>query len=188
MKEWRREQRQRLLEERARLKVTERKSIQRRCLRHVADCLDDIEPGILALYWPIKGELNCRVLAQSLILSGWKLALPVINSETRQLDFAYWQPDMPMRAGNWNIPVPVRQALLQPRYFLIPLVGFDSQNYRLGYGGGYYDRTLAAMEESVVTIGVGMEMGRFETIFPHRFDIPMQRLVTEAGIQTVDNF
>ena len=188
MKEWRQQQRQRLLDERAGLQSAERENIQHRCLQHLTDCLHDVEPGILGLYWPIRGELDCRGLAQSLMTDGWKLALPSINPETRKLDFAHWQPGMAMTTGIWNIPVPAQLDILRPRYFLIPLVGFDSSNYRLGYGGGYYDRTLAAIKDSVVTIGVGMEMGRVASSYPHCFDIPMHKVVTEAGIQTVDNF
>jgi 5,10-methenyltetrahydrofolate synthetase len=99
------------------------------------------------------------------------------------LDFSHWQPDMPMVQGSWNIPVPAHQHLLAPDMFLIPLLGFDSDNYRLGYGGGYYDRTLAEQTHNVTTIGVGIEQGRFETIFPQPHDIAMNMIVTEAGIQ-----
>ncbi len=65
---------------------------------------------------------------------------------------------------------------------LIPLVGFDAQGYRLGYGGGYFDRTLAALSPRPRTIGVGFELGRLATIDPQPHDIPFDIIVTEAGI------
>lgn len=183
MKTWRHEQRQRLLEERATLTEKAHQEISKACLTHLASYLDGCQPGILGIYWPIKGEIDCRILAESLLKAGWTLAVPVINNRSRHLDFARWQPDTPMIQGTWNIPVPARPEWLTPSRFLVPLVGFDKANYRLGYGGGYYDRTLAERAEPVKTIGVGMEMGRLESIHPHAQDIPMRRIITEAGIQ-----
>lgn len=183
MKLWRQQQRQRLLAEREALSTELREHIQRQCLHYIAAYLGQCEPGILGLYWPIKGELDCRQLAGSLLSAGWVLSVPVINSDTRKLDFARWQPDTPMQSGRWNIPVPVMQDLVKPERFLVPLVGFDAKNFRLGYGGGYYDRTLADSYTTVETIGVGMEMGRFETIYPHEMDIPMNKIITESGMQ-----
>ena len=72
-----------------------------------------------------------------------------------------------------------------PDAVLVPLVGFDSGGYRLGYGGGFFDRTLASMEKHPVTIGVGFELCRLESIFPQPHDIPMDFVVTEAGIHLV---
>ncbi|MCX4191440.1 5-formyltetrahydrofolate cyclo-ligase [Methylophaga sp. OBS1] len=183
MKTWRQEQRQRLLEERASLTEKAHKQISKSCLAHVAMYLEDCPPDILGIYWPIKGEIDCRVLAEGLLGAGWTLAVPVINNRSRLLDFARWQPDTPMIQGTWNIPVPAQPEWLTPSRFLVPLVGFDKAHYRLGYGGGYYDRTLAERSEPVETIGVGMEMGRLETIHPHALDIPMMRIITETGLQ-----
>jgi 5,10-methenyltetrahydrofolate synthetase len=70
-----------------------------------------------------------------------------------------------------------------PQAVLAPLVGFDRQCYRLGYGGGYFDRTLAALAPRPLAIGVGFEMSQMETIFPQSFDIPMDLIVTEARIR-----
>jgi 5-formyltetrahydrofolate cyclo-ligase len=71
---------------------------------------------------------------------------------------------------------------VRPTVLLVPLVGFDAQGYRLGYGGGYYDRTLAAMTPRARAIGVGYELGRLETIHPQPHDVPMDAIVTEAGV------
>ena len=87
-----------------------------------------------------------------------------------------------MIKGIWNIPVPLNPEWLKPEQFLIPLVGFDAQRYRLGYGGGYYDRTLASTEKPVKKIGIGFELGRSETIYPHEFDVAMDIIITEQGL------
>ena len=86
---------------------------------------------------------------------------------------------MKMSRGVWNIPVPGERTLVQPNLLLVPLVGFDAAGYRLGYGGGYYDRTLAAMSPRPLTIGVGFAMGRLNSIYPQPHDIPMDAIVTE---------
>jgi 5-formyltetrahydrofolate cyclo-ligase len=87
-----------------------------------------------------------------------------------------------MARGVWNIPIPAERQVVPPGALLVPLVGFDSRGYRLGYGGGFYDRTLAALSPKPLAIGVGYEFGRLATIHPQPHDIPMDALVTEAGV------
>lgn len=187
MKSWRQEQRQQILAARSALPAEQRQRIQAACLKFVSDYLAQCEPGIIGTYWPIKGELDCRQLADGLLAAGWTLTVPVINKTSKHLQFARWQPETPMQKGTWNIPVPVEPEFLQPERFLVPLVGFDRDNYRLGYGGGYYDRTLAAIDKPVETVGVGMELGRFDTIYPQAHDIAMDFIITEKGVQSALN-
>lgn len=182
MQEWKQKQRSRLLEERAALTAKLRYDNQKAVLANIEQYLATQRPTSLGIYWPIKAELDCRSLAETLIKQGWQLAVPVINKETKQLDFADWTPETVMVNGIWNIPVPAEPDWIRPKQFLIPLVGFDKQSYRLGYGGGYYDRTLAAIKTPVNKIGVGFEMGRLETIHPHEFDIAMDMIITEQGL------
>jgi 5-formyltetrahydrofolate cyclo-ligase len=80
----------------------------------------------------------------------------------------------------WNIPVPKKRDAVIPDAVLAPLVGFDRQCYRLGYGGGYFDRTLASLSPRPLAIGVGFELSQIETIYPQSFDVPMDVVVTEA--------
>jgi 5-formyltetrahydrofolate cyclo-ligase len=87
-----------------------------------------------------------------------------------------------MMIGLYEIPHPAGEAAIIPDIVLVPTVGFDAACYRLGYGGGYYDRTIAAFAERPITIGVGFEFGRLDTIEPGPHDIPMDMIVTEAGI------
>jgi 5-formyltetrahydrofolate cyclo-ligase len=79
----------------------------------------------------------------------------------------------------WNVPVPESGAAVLPDLLVVPLVGFDAQGYRLGYGGGFYDRTIAAMTTKPRTIGVGFELGRLETIYPQSHDIALDNIITE---------
>ena len=88
-------------------------------------------------------------------------------------------PGQAMRSGFWNIPVPTQRDVVLPDLMLAPLVGFDQGNYRLGYGGGYFDRTLASRDPRPIVIGVGYDFGALETIFPQPHDIPMHAILTE---------
>ena len=83
----------------------------------------------------------------------------------------------------WGIPIPEKREITLPQAVLAPLVGFDRECYRLGYGGGYFDRTLAALQPRPLAIGVGFELSQLETIHPQDFDIPMDLIVTEAGLR-----
>jgi 5-formyltetrahydrofolate cyclo-ligase len=95
------------------------------------------------------------------------------------LIFWPWWPGAPMTQGVWSIPIPADGEPVQPDTLLVPLVGFDSENYRLGYGGGFYDRTIAAMPSRPRTIGIGFACARLATIYPQPYDIPMDEVVTD---------
>jgi len=103
--------------------------------------------------------------------------------EEPPLEFRAWAPDAKLVPGIWNIPVPADGAVIEPDALLVPLVGFDSEGYRLGYGGGYYDRTLASRRRKPLTIGVGFELSELPTIHPQPHDIPMDAIVTEARFE-----
>ncbi len=111
------------------------------------------------------------------------MALPAVVDKKGPLEYRAWRPGEALVDGVWNIPIPEVRNVVVPQAVLAPLVGFDRQCYRLGYGGGYFDRTLAAISPRPLAIGVGYEMSQIETIFPQSFDIPMDVIVTEARIR-----
>jgi len=136
---------------------------------------------ILAGYWPIQGEWDPQPYLRRVIAAGGAVALPVAKRPVAPLEFRLWTPEAPMTAGLWDIPHPAEGAPVVPSALLIPLVGFDGAGHRLGNGGGYYDRTLAALEPRPLAIGVGFELGRLGSIAPQSHDQPMDVIVTEAG-------
>ena len=95
--------------------------------------------------------------------------------------FRRWTPNTPMGLGVYNIPVPLDTEVVHPTVVLAPVVGFDTQGFRLGYGGGYFDRTMEQLRPPPYLVGVGFETSRVDTIQPQEHDIPMQAMVTEAG-------
>ncbi|MEQ9491647.1 MAG: 5-formyltetrahydrofolate cyclo-ligase [Alphaproteobacteria bacterium] len=132
----------------------------------------------ISVYWPIKGELDLRPWMQALSARSITVLLPVILEKGTPIRFHRWTPGCRMVAGFWNIPVPEEGEELVPDICIVPLVGYDGQNYRLGYGGGYFDRTLASLSPAPMTYGIGHVSSALPTIFPQPHDIPMDRIVT----------
>jgi len=139
--------------------------------------------GPVSFYWPFKGEPNLRPLMRRMVAAGKTVALPVVVEKRHPLEFRPWTPGCEMVLGVWNIPIPDTRERVTPRLLLAPVVGFDPQRYRLGYGGGYYDRTLAALSGQRTVIGVGYGSQAMATIHPLPHDIPMDRIVTESGFR-----
>jgi 5-formyltetrahydrofolate cyclo-ligase len=143
-----------------------------------------VPPSITAGFcWPYKGEFDARPLVCRWWQAGVRLVLPRVQAKGQPLVFNEWYPQARMDAGTYGIPVPRGTAELVPDLILIPLNGFDAAGYRLGYGGGYFDRTLAAIHPRPVAVGVGYEVLRLRTLEPQPFDIPMDFIVTEVGLQ-----
>jgi 5-formyltetrahydrofolate cyclo-ligase len=138
-------------------------------------------PGLF-FYWPFQGEIDVRHLVRNFLALGADAALPVVVEARQPLEFWSWRPRMKLTRGVWNIPVPGDRSPVQPTVLLVPLLGFDAAGYRLGHGGGYYDRTLATVAQKPLTIGIGYELGRLQTIYPQPHDIPMDAIVTESGV------
>jgi 5-formyltetrahydrofolate cyclo-ligase len=137
----------------------------------------------LGVYWPFQAEFDPRPLVDSLIASGSTAALPAVIDKKGPLEYRAWRPGDPLVDGVWNIPVPEQRAIVVPQAVLAPLVGFDRRCYRLGYGGGYFDRTLAALAPRPLAIGVGFELSLLGTIHPQPHDIAMDFIVTEASLR-----
>jgi 5-formyltetrahydrofolate cyclo-ligase len=182
VKRWRREQRASLIARRQAIPQEERRRLQPLILDAVERYFPELANGLVGFYWPFRGEIGPHQLVRRLIERGACAALPVVVEKGQPLEFWAWRPGAPLRRGVWDIPIPDERQVVRPTALLVPLVGFDRRGFRLGYGGGYYDRTLAAMDPQPLTIGVGYELGRLETIHPQPHDIPMNAIVTEAGL------
>ncbi|MEO8305422.1 MAG: 5-formyltetrahydrofolate cyclo-ligase [Betaproteobacteria bacterium] len=136
----------------------------------------------VAIYWPFRGEFDPRFAMRIQRAHGAMAALPVVVQKGSPLQFRQWWPGAPMTRGVFDLPVPDGTTVVVPQALLIPPVGFDTQGYRLGYGGGYFDRTLALMTPQPLKIGVAFELSRIATIHPQPHDVAMDFIVTEGGI------
>lgn len=187
VRRWRREQRGRLTERRQAIPQAERRRLQSLILDLVERHFAQLTDRLIGFYWPFRGEIGLHPLISRLIERGARAALPVVVEKRRPLEFWAWRPGAPLERGVWNIPIPAKREVVRPTALFVPLLGFDEAGYRLGYGGGYYDRTLATMDPKPLTIGVGFELGRLPSIQPQPHDIPMDALVTEAGVLGVSS-
>lgn len=179
---WRKAERKRLIEARLALSSQERRTLNQRILEHMASEIGPPEGRVVSAYWPFRGEPDLRGLLDRIVELGGQPALPVVVALGQPLIFRAWKSGEALDKGVWNIPVPRDSAAeLLPDIVIAPVIGFDRQCYRLGFGGGFYDRTLAAMPKRPRVLGVGFELAEIETIYPQWHDIPMDVVVTENG-------
>lgn len=154
--------------------------------QHLHTVLDQLSPRSIALYWPIRGEFDARAT-----VIAWRdqltflctLALPCATQKNAPLSFLTWDADGAMTTDVYGIPTPANTLEIYPDVLLIPCVGFsleaNQRYYRLGYGTGSYDRTLA--QRPAISIGIAYESGRTSHLHPAPHDIALDYLITQAG-------
>jgi 5-formyltetrahydrofolate cyclo-ligase len=178
---WRKEKRAELIGYRSALAREERERVRDTVVARLRD-IPELATATIGFYFPFKGEIDLRGLMRELLAKGAKGALPAVVEKARPVEFRAWHPGVKMERGIWDIPVPAPGHPVLPTLLFVPLVGFDDAGYRLGHGGGYYDRTLAALSPKPLAIGVGYQATRLDTIHPQPHDIPMDAIATEAGM------
>ena len=144
----------------------------------------EVRGEVLALYWPIRGEPDLGPLPERWTRDGATLALPVVDAPRTPLRFLAWRPGDPTVPGVWGIPRPAADRAVRPTVVVVPCVGFDAACWRLGYGGGFYDRTLealAAAGPAPRTIGVAWDEARLEGFEPLPTDRPLDAVVTPSA-------
>ena len=146
------------------------------------DRIVTLEAGMnVAVYWPIRGEPDLRSWMERAHAAGARVLLPVVVEEHAPVEFHAWSPGCRMTRGFWNILVPADREDHEPDIVIAPLVGVDEDLYRLGNGGGYYDRTLARLEPKPQIIGVGFSGCLLPTIYPLPWDVPMSEVLLSDG-------
>ena len=178
---WRKAERERLIQARLAIPADERTAMSTAIAAQLDAIVGDLSGRIVSLYWPFRGEPDLRPWMASIIERGGSAALPVVVEKAHPLVFRAYRPGDRLEKGVWNIPIPADGEGVIPDVVISPLVGVDPANYRLGYGGGFFDRTLAALPKKPLVIGVGYDMQRIATIYPQPHDIPMDRIVTASA-------
>jgi len=181
IKAWRVTTRRQLLEARAGLPAAIRRELGRRISRHLVETVAPLAEDCIGFYWPIRGEIDLRPALRQWCTGAVRAALPVVVAKDAAMIFRPWQPGAAMTTGVWNIPIPATEEKITPTVLLIPLVGFDGEGHRLGYGGGFYDRTLAAVSPAPLTIGIGLAASRLPSVHPQPHDVPLAAILTEEG-------
>lgn len=186
----RRELRQRLAEARRALSPAQRIAAAQG-LRHVLDALPEYHTDArVAGYWAVDGELPLNLVIPPLLARGQQFLLPLLGRQ-RQLRFAPWHTGMEVQPNRYGIPEPVETqrtlAAFQLDLVLVPLLGFDRSGNRLGYGGGYYDRSFAFLNDQSrptepLLVGVGYAAQELEQIEPAAWDVPLDFIATEMEL------
>jgi 5-formyltetrahydrofolate cyclo-ligase len=138
--------------------------------------------AVVAGYWPMDTEIDTRPLLRRLVQMDHPVALPVVVAPGRPLKFRQWTPEVRMQPGPYGIDVPPDEAEeMDPEVIVVPLLAFDRPGWRLGYGGGFYDRTLRRLRglDQVLAVGVGYAAQRLETVPHDDLDEPLDWIVTE---------
>ncbi len=177
----RNELRRRLIAAREALPAETRAACSKAIEAHLNALLDGLQPALLAFCWPWRGEFDARALIKTRLARGLPACLPVVVDSGQPLEFRNWTEQAPMVPGRYGIPVPAAGEAVHPDLILLPFNGFDLAGHRLGYGGGYFDRSLAGRVPRPCAVGVGFELGRIASLHPLAHDQPMDYIVTEAG-------
>jgi 5-formyltetrahydrofolate cyclo-ligase len=180
---WRKVERERLIKERLAIPTNVRRQYGEGIAENLEQIIGDVAGLTISAYWPFRGEPDLRSLLNRLAACGGRTALPVVIGRGQPLVFHAWAPGEPLERGVWNIPVPHNDTeVVVPDVVIVPVVGFDRGCYRLGYGGGFFDRTLATAPKMPRVFGVGYGQAAIATIYPQPHDIPMNAVVTEHGV------
>jgi 5-formyltetrahydrofolate cyclo-ligase len=182
IKAWRKQKRAELIARREASDAVTRRQWNEQMTALLEHGFPDFLGGVVAFCWPYRGEFDARYIARHWRERGATTALPEVVGKGMPLRFRKWWPGAPTRPGVYEIPVPDGTELVVPDAALVPMNGFDEAGFRLGYGGGFFDRTLAAAAVRPLAIGLAYELARLPTIFPQPHDIPMDIIVTETRI------
>ena len=152
--------------------------------------LFDRKDTVIGAYWPIKGEFDPLPA-----LHRWKedgellddplrrrIGLPVVGKVSKTLQFHAWYPGCHMEEDDYNIPKPKDTEVVMPTLLFVPCLGYGPGGYRLGYGGGFYDRTLAAIQPKPFTLGLGFAQGFLPDLEPEPHDVPLDAVLNENGV------
>jgi len=187
LKLWRKAERARLLAARSAVDHATLERYRHNIDSHLSRSFPGLASAKLAFCWPIKAEYDARHLVRTLRELGALTALPVVVAPKQPLIFREWHPGTEMALGPLDIPYPANSPAVVPNAVLLPMNGWDGAGYRLGYGGGFFDRTLVSLARKPAVIGVAYEMAKIETIHPQSWDIPVDWVVTERGVYRRDH-
>ncbi len=180
-------QRRRCMEMRRQLHASLVDAGERAC-RHFLSAIGFPAGAAVSAYIPVSSEFDVLPLARAAHAGGHEVGMPVVVARNRPLAFRAWAPGDSLEPGAWNIPVPpVDAPPVIPRLLLVPMLAFDSRGYRLGYGGGFYDRTLQGLRRGgrpVTAVGVCYAGLEVDAVPRQTHDVRLDWIVTEEGARS----
>ena len=184
-REWRKYQRTALMTRRESVSEHEHRCWSAAITHSLEQGFPSLQTSVVGFCWPHRGEYDPRPAMDYLQARGATLALPEVVNKHQGLRFRNWWREAPMKMGAYDIPVPDNTDLVTVDAVITPMIGFDQMGFRLGYGGGYFDRTLVTIDPRPLAIGIAFEILRLHSVHPQSHDIPMDFIVTEVGIYRV---
>ena len=160
----------------------------KKAARRFLDTFKELEDKTVSLYWPLGSELDTGPLLRALHDLGITCALPVVEKKDHPLSFRRWTPETVMEPGAFNVLVPMKSAdYLVPDIVVTPMLAFDAAGYRLGYGGGFYDRTLEKLNQGGNCIAVGYSYAGQEVakVVTDRYDHRLDWIVTDQYVRKI---
>lgn len=169
---------------RAGLDHNERAEAAAQAAKHFFDAVTLAPADVVAVYWRIRDELDCQPILVRLMDANQTVVLPVVQGPEEPLDLRVWEQGASLYEAGFGTLAPSELApRAEPDVIVMPLLGFDKHGTRLGYGGGYYDRTLAALSKKPRLIGLAFAAQELPEIPREPHDVPLDAVVTEAGIR-----
>jgi len=144
---------------------------------------------VVSAYWPLAGEFDCRPFMHFFHTYGCRIALPVVMGNALPLEFRQWQPGLEMQIDKFDVKIPPANcSIMMPTIVLVPLLAFDAAGYRLGYGGGYYDRSLEKLRQHgpVTAIGLAYEVQMLDKVPIDAYDQVLDWLVTDVAVRKIE--
>ena len=140
--------------------------------------------AVIAGYWPIRGEIDDMPILRELAQKGYACTLPYVVGEGMPLVFRAWDETTQMIPGRYGIPEPATDKALLPDIILVPMAAFDTKKHRLGYGAGFYDRTISYLNgiKPVLAVGLAFEEQKYDTLPAGDRDVKMDIIMTDRNI------
>ena len=141
--------------------------------------------SVISLYYPVNSEMNPLTLIDYPNTEGKITCLPIVTDKNSPLIFKAWSPGRDMVAGRYGIPVPDNDHIVTPDLVICPLLAYDNKGMRLGYGGGFYDRTIRHLRRNKQTRYIGLafsEQKSYDDLPSEEHDVPLDAILTESGI------
>jgi 5,10-methenyltetrahydrofolate synthetase len=149
---------------------------------HLAQLLRQLEPEQIGMYWPVRGEFNAIAALEASGLAKLRQALPYARRRPPGMHYRAWKGGAPDGVDDCGLPAPADGPATVPDVVLVPCVGYTRSGFRLGYGGGYFDRWLADHPQ-VTAIGVAWSLGEIadDAFAAQAYDLPLRVVLTEHG-------
>jgi 5-formyltetrahydrofolate cyclo-ligase len=169
---------------RAALNEQERAELAQLVAGHFFDQVQYGATDVIAAYWRIRDELDCQPILLRLMDSGQTVVLPAVQGADKPLDLRVWEEGSSLYEAGFGALAPSELApRAEPDMILVPLLGFDARGTRLGYGGGYYDRTIAALPRRPRLVGLAFACQEVPHVPREDHDVPLDAVVTENGVR-----